>query len=89
MATTMKVSLDDGETFADVSGDVRVIYEDVPVLDEAGDETTGELHVTLTAEGLILDVWTDRKTAGDRDRNLGTSSETVDEIIGRVVEDDG
>jgi hypothetical protein len=76
----MFFSVDGGETFQPAPQGVRVTYEEVDV---PGEDSLGQFHVNCTHEGLILDVWTNRN---DQDHNIGTSSETVDEIVERLVE---
>jgi hypothetical protein len=70
----MKVSLDGGETFIDAPAGVRVVYENV----DTPDFETGEVHVNMTDEGIIVDVWA-------RHTNVGTDSETVGELVDRVT----
>ena len=73
----MKVSLDGGKTFVEIINEVRVIYEQIDV---PGEAARGELHVTLTHEGIISDVWVE-----PRDQNIGTHSSTVDEWVEKLV----
>jgi len=81
-ACKMKVSLDGGETFVNVLDGVRVIYEGMMI---PGEDGCGELHVNLTHEGIITDVWATREYP--LDHNIGTSSEMTDDIICRLVEE--
>jgi hypothetical protein len=76
----IKVSLDGGATYQEAPEGVRVAYEDVDI---PGEDSAGELHANFTHEGLILDVWASRNEP--LDHNIGTSSETVDEIVERLV----
>jgi hypothetical protein len=78
----MKVSLDGGETFVEAPNGVRVVYENVDV---PGEDESGEVHVNLTHEGIITDVWVSRVES--LDHNIGTSSSTVDEIVERLVDE--
>jgi hypothetical protein len=77
------VSLDGGETYVAVKDGVRVRYEE---LELPGEDDQGHLLVNCTHEGLILDVWTD-PVDDATPTNVGTSSETVDEIVERLIED--
>lgn len=77
----MKVSLDGGVTYVDALEGVRVIYEDV-IVDE--DENLGALHVNLTSEGIIMDVY------AEDDSNalapLGTSCAMLDDIVSNLCQ---
>jgi hypothetical protein len=73
------VSLDGGVTYQPATDGVRIIYQEVDV---PGEDEDGELHVNCTHEGLILDVWMNNEES----TNIGTNSETVDEIVSRLVE---
>lgn len=80
----MVVSLDGGTTYVPVSNDVRVIYGDQLM---PGEDVDGELHVTMTHEGMILDVWADQtEPSEEAGTNLGTRSQTTEEIITELVE---
>lgn len=78
---TMKVSLDGGVTFQDVHEGVRIVVDGVAVPDGYGD---GQLHMNVTAEGLICDVWTTRNE--ELDHNLGTRSEEFADIVAGMFE---
>lgn len=78
----MKVSLDGGVTFVEAPQGVRVTYERLEI---PGEDERGVLLVNCTDEGLILDVWVDR---GDAEHNIATSSETVPEILERMIDAD-
>lgn len=78
----MVVSLDGGQSYQDASNGVRILYSQRLI---PGEEQ-GDLHINCTNEGIIMDVWTD-STEPETGENIGTSSETVDEIIERLVED--
>jgi hypothetical protein len=80
--TKMAVSLDGGESYQPAPNGVRILYNDQLV---PGNHK-GDLHINCTNEGIIMDVWTD-STEPETGENIGTSSETVDEIILRLVED--
>jgi hypothetical protein len=69
----MKVSLDGGITWKEVPEGVRVIYDnlDLPAEDE-------ELHINLTDEGIICDIWSEGE-------NICTSSETIYEMVCRLL----
>jgi hypothetical protein len=78
----MKVSLDGGVTFQEAPSGVRIIYKNVPI---PGEDNLGELHITATEEKLTTDVWATRLEP--LDHNIGSSSETTDGLINRLVED--
>lgn len=78
----MKVSLDGGVTYRDAPEGVRVIYEDVDVPGE--DDPKGQLHVNLSDESIIMDVWCSRQS--DLDTNLGTMCDSIDDLILDMVE---
>lgn len=78
----MFVSLDGGKTFLPATSGVRIIYKNVPV---PGEDEPGELHLNATSEGVISDLWVSREE--HLDHNLGTSSELVDDMIERLVDD--
>jgi hypothetical protein len=77
----MIVSLDGGETWVEAPQGVRVTYNDVDI---PGEDEQGSLCFNFTEEGQITDVWVGR---GDDDHNIGTSSEMVEEIVERLVEE--
>jgi hypothetical protein len=78
----MHVSLDGGETWQDAPRGVRVKYDDRLI---PGEDDRGALDVNCTHEGVILDVWA---VDGWCDTyNIGTGSETVEEIIQRLIEE--
>lgn len=80
----MKVSLDGGRTYADVTQGVRVIYGDVDVPGEV--EPSGEVRVNLTDEGIVVDVWSSREAPGALDHNIGTRAEMLGDLVSRLVE---
>jgi hypothetical protein len=61
---------------------VEIIYS---LLEIPGEDSPGDLHVNLTHEGIILDVW-NTNNAGT-ETNSGTSSETAQEIVERICEE--
>jgi len=75
------VSLDGGESYKSAPAGVRVIYRKVPVPDE---DIAGELHLNLTEEGVISDLWVSREAS--LDHNLGTSAKFIDDIVGKLAE---
>lgn len=81
-STAIRVSLDGGETFFNAPNDVRLIYPDQLV---PGEDGSGELHITATQEGLVLDVWVTREE--HLDHNIGTSSQMASDLISDMVED--
>lgn len=76
----MLVSLDGGETFVPARNGVRVIYQNI-MLDE--DDTPGEVHVNLTSEGLITDIW--EKKGGLLDQNVGTACRLLDDVVADLI----
>lgn len=78
------VSLDGGKTYQPAPEGVRAIYP-VTADDLPGGDCGGELHVNMTHEGIIMDVWT---AEPGEDRNLATRSQTVDELVSELMEDD-
>jgi hypothetical protein len=94
----MKYSLDGGRTYQDVGNDgIRVIIDDLTVDCEVDGKTpndgTGELHINITEEGIVQDVWVPRDidenwTPDDpEEANVGTSSQTIDEVVEQLVRD--
>ena len=81
----LKVSLDGGDTYVDAPNGVRVIYTDMMII---GEEEGGEIHVNLTQEGIITDLWQHGVCEGPgsspTDFNVGTSAEPIDDIICRL-----
>lgn len=77
----MLVSLDGGETFVPATQGVRIVYKVfVP-----GEDDPGELHLNATNEGIISDLWVSRDE--HLDHNLATSSEMLDDVVARLVDD--
>lgn len=79
------VSLDGGKSYQEVTNDVRIMYTHqlTQCCSELGEDCESELHMTITHEGVIGDVWTEEVTS----RNIGTSSQTIQEMIESMVED--
>ena len=77
----MKVSFDNGETFIDAPQGILVIQklEQIP-----GENGSGELHLSLTDEGIITDIWVSR--GEPLDHNLGTMSQTYNELAEQLIE---
>lgn len=78
----MKISLDGGQTFIEAPEGVRVVYGGVMI---PGEDGRGELHVNLTHEGVISDLWTTRDEP--LDHNIGTRAEMLDDLVERLVGD--
>jgi hypothetical protein len=80
----MKVSIDNGETWVEVNDTVKVIYNDLEIDDgPRACSIEAELHVTLTHEGVIQDVF---PFVDDPFReSWGTSSEMAQEITDRLT----
>lgn len=76
----LKVSLDGGVMFLDAPQGIRVIYENVNVM---GEDDQAQVHITLSDEGMVRDVWALR--ASTPDENLGTSSQTLSEMVEQLV----
>lgn len=76
------VSLNGGTTYqaADSNG-VRLLYEGVAVDDEHGSE--GDLHLIASLDGVVADVWA--QTQPEHQHMLGTSWETVNDIVERLT----
>jgi len=71
----MKVSLDGGITYRDVDcHGVRIIYD---VKDVIGNT---ELHINLTPEAIIRDMWQGRT-------NLATDWETINDVVESMYQD--
>lgn len=67
----------DGENWLPAPEGMKVMLQDALI---PGEER-GDLVFNFTTEGLIQDVWTDEST------NAGTSSQTYDEILSDLVDD--
>lgn len=81
MSTTIKVSLDGGLTYQEAQQGVRVIYACVDV---QGEDAQGELHLNVTREGVIADVWVSREE--HLDHNIGSRAEFLDDLVLDLVE---
>lgn len=75
-----RISLDNGQTSIPVTQGVRVYVEDILV---DGEEDSGALDFNFTEEGVITDLWVSREDT--LDHNLGTESETYEEIQHRLA----
>lgn len=78
----MKVSFDNGETFVEASQGILVIQELKHVPGEDGE---GELHFSLTDEGIIADIWVSREEP--LDHNLSTMSQTFEEFAEQLIDE--
>jgi formate-dependent phosphoribosylglycinamide formyltransferase (GAR transformylase) len=78
----MEVSMDGGVTWTLVKEGVRVVYRNLFI---PGEDARGELQVNCTFEGIIEDVWVEKR---DGYPNIAHSSRTVDEVVSQMVEDD-
>lgn len=87
---TLKISTDGGITFQDAPSGVRIIFTDVTFNDEGKEEASGdgavdaELHLTVTHEGLIQDVYAVNDSNYGAN-SVGTSSATAQEIVDRLT----
>jgi hypothetical protein len=61
---------------------IEIVYGGVYI---PGEDESGSLHINLTHEGLIMDVWGKDKEGNET--NFGTSSETAEEITERLCEE--
>lgn len=77
----MKCSIDGGLTFQEAPEGVRVIFDDLMI----PGEDDGELHINLTDEGIISDIWVTREES--LDHNLGTSCQPYEDMLHAMVED--
>lgn len=73
----LAISLDDGVTWYHPTETVRIIVSPCPLPTK---NENVELHLVLTNEGLVQDVW-QSKPQDQSDENLGTSSQTYDEMV--------
>lgn len=78
----IEISLDGGQTYDPAPEGFRVIYNDVMV---NGEDEDGELQFNFTGEGMITDLWVSRE--GRLDHNIGTDSEMIEDIQGRLIGD--
>lgn len=80
MATEQReVSLDGGQTWQPMHDAVRIVVRDCFA---PGEDVDCELHIHVTSEGVIQDVWTQENES----RNIGTSSQMFSEIVEQLVE---
>jgi len=77
---TRKILIDGNEISAER---IEVIYEDVPIF---GEDEPGSLHVNLTHEGVVIDVWGISSETGE-ETNFGSQSQTVEEISEQLCEE--
>ena len=68
----------DGKEYT-FQNDLKVIYEHQYITEENGAEVFGDLHLTLTSEGVITDVWVD-------DDCIATNSQLAEDILGELVD---
>jgi hypothetical protein len=61
---------------------IEVIYDGVSIPNEEG---TGSLHINLTHEGVVMDVW--GNDTEEEEINFGTSSQTAEEITDYLCEE--
>jgi len=74
-------TIDDGVTWVESDGlRVCVTEQQIP----GADVPEGELVFHFTHEGVVTDVWRDDE---EQSINEGTSSETYDEIVNRLCEE--
>lgn len=78
----LTVSLDGGVSYQPARAGVRIAFHDLPI---PGEDQNGEMHLNVTHEGLIIDVWATRDEP--LDHNIGTSSEMTTDIVSRLVDD--
>ncbi len=76
----IKVSLDGGITFVEAKEGVRVAIENVDV---PGEGQRGEVHINVTHEGVITDVWVTREES--LDHNIGTRAEMLNDMVDDLV----
>lgn len=79
----MEVSVDGGQTFMPAPQGVRVVYRDVPV---PGDDYPGELHLNLTTEGLISDLWVNGGDGAYLDHLAGTANKMLDDQVSDLID---
>lgn len=80
---SMMVSLDGGQTYQEAKEGVRVIYSNVPTFFEQ--EGEGDVHINLTHEGVITDLW----VAGSgpaSESSIGSTALTLDDIVCSLTE---
>jgi hypothetical protein len=75
----MKVIIDGGEPI-EVGNDVKIVHDE-QLLEYWGEEVEGELHLTMTHEGMISDFIEN----GAGDHVTATSAMDLETIIGNLV----
>lgn len=76
------ITLDDGQTWTPCPNGLRVNIAEQLV---PGEETKGDLVFNFTNEGVILDLWEVIPENTIEEENIGTSSETYEQIVWRLV----
>lgn len=76
------ITLNDGETWIPCPNGLRVNIDDRLL---PGEETKGDLEFNFTNEGVILDLWEFIPENTVEEENVGTSSETYEQIVCRLV----
>lgn len=84
LTSGMVVSLDGGQTWAPVTNGVHVICQTDVWSDAIGDAIDAELHLNLTSEGLIGDVYcaSNDGRSGEKDVHEGTFCSGIDDLVG-------
>lgn len=78
----LQVSLDGGITYLPATQGVRVVYNR---LDLPGEDELGQMHVNLTSEGVIYDLWVTRDPEDPLGHNIGTANAPIADLIGDMV----
>jgi len=79
----MKYSIDGGITFLPAPEGIRLVIE-ATASTEVSDEEPVELHLTVTGEGVIKDVYASREES--LDTCLGTEAEQFDDLVCALIE---
>lgn len=74
----IEVSLDGGETWSSMNAGVRIIYRGLPG-DQDGE--TLDVHLNITREGVITDIW-------NGDDCVATDCYEIGDIVARLLPDD-
>ena len=69
------MSLDGGETYQEAKGEVRLIYDDLPIL---GDDNPGRLLLNFIDDGILVEVWS-------QSGHISTAAWTVHELADRIA----